>query len=53
MANEKKLDFLDRLNNKINSLGLYAKSRIGLLGENESLSIMAMPGGEETVYFDG
>lgn len=48
-----KLDFMDRLNDKINSLGLYAKSTIGLLGEDESLSIMAMPGGPETIYFDG
>ena len=47
------LDFLDRLNQKINSLGLYAPCSIGLLGPGESLSIMPMPGGEETVYFDG
>lgn len=49
----KKLDFMDQLNKKINSLGLYAKCSIGLLGASESLSIMAMPGGAETVYFDG
>lgn len=47
------LDFLTKLNQKINSLGLYAKSTIGLLGPDESLSIMAMPGGAETVYMDG
>lgn len=42
-----------KLNQKINSLSLYAPCVIGVLGESESLSIMAMPGGEETVYFDG
>lgn len=47
------LDFMDRLNDEINSLRLYAHCTIGLLGENESLSIMAMPGGAETVYMDG
>lgn len=47
------LDFLERLNQKINSFGLYAPCIIGLLGSGESLSIMPMPGGNETVYFDG
>lgn len=47
------LDFLPKLNNKINSLGLYASSAIGLLGTDESLSIMAMPGGSEREYMDG
>lgn len=42
-----------KLNQKINSLNLYARSSIGLLGASESLSIMAMPGGAETVFFDG
>ena len=47
------LDFMLKLNQFINSLDLYAPCKIGVLGEGESLSIMAMPGGEETVYFDG
>lgn len=47
------LDFMDKLNQKINSLDLYARSSIGLLGHSESISIMAMPGGAETVFFDG
>lgn len=47
------LDFLNRLNDKINSLGLFARCTIGLLDTGESLSIMAMPGGAETVYMDG
>lgn len=47
------LDFLTNLNQHINSLDLYAPCKIGVLGEGESLSIMAMPGGEETVYMDG
>lgn len=44
---------MDRLNDHINSLGLSTNSRIGLLGVSDSISIMAMPGGEETVFFDG
>lgn len=47
------LDFLWKLNGKINSLGLYARSSIGLLDVDESLSIMAMPGGSELEYMDG
>lgn len=47
------LDFMDKLNQRINSLGLYARCRIGLLDANESLSIMAMPGGAEVEYMDG
>jgi|SRR5690625_748535 len=47
------LDFMTKLNQKINSLGLYARSVIGLLGDDESLSIMAMPGGTEVEYMDG
>ncbi|MEH7236755.1 minor capsid protein [Bacillus sp. JJ1562] len=47
------LDFMDRLKDKINSFSLYARCTIGLLGSSESLSIMAMPGGSETVFFDG
>ncbi len=53
MIGRKSLDFMDQLNNKINSLDLFANCRIGLLGTSDSLSIMAMPGGAETVYFDG
>ncbi len=44
---------MDRLKDKINSLGLYARCTVGLLSPSESLSIMAMPGGAETVYYDG
>lgn len=47
------LDFMMKLNQKINSLGLFAHSSIGLLAADESLSIMAMPGGAETVFMDG
>ena len=49
----KELDFLVQLNQKINSFGLFAQSTIGLLGPGESISIMVMPGGDETEYFDG
>lgn len=44
---------MERLNSHINTLNLFARSRIGLLGASESISVMAMPGGEEEVYFDG
>lgn len=44
---------MERLNSHINTLDLFARSRIGLLGESDSISVMAMPGGDETVYFDG
>lgn len=44
---------MDKLNQKINSFELYARSRIGLLDTDESLSIMAMPGGSEVEYMDG
>lgn len=49
----KELDFIWRLNDYINMLELFAWSNVGLLEETESLSVMAMPGGEEIVYFDG
>ncbi len=49
----KELDFIWRLNDYVNTLDLFAWSNVGLLEESESLSVMAMPGGEETVYFDG
>lgn len=48
-----KLDFMDRLRDKINTFDIFAQCTIGLLDTSESLSIMAMPGGEETVFFDG
>ena len=44
---------MDQLNKKINSMNLFASSRIGLLGADESISIMVMPGGEEIAFFDG
>lgn len=47
------LDFLLKLNQKINSLSLFAASSVGPLGEDESLSIMPMPGGAEVEYMDG
>src|SRR5690625_5395643 len=47
------LDFMQKLNQKINSMDLFAHSVIGPLDEDESISIMAMPGGAESVYFDG
>src|SRR5690625_1585783 len=49
----KELDFIWRLNDYINTLDLFAWSNVGILEADDSLSVMAMPGGEETVYFDG
>lgn len=49
----KELDFIWRLNDFINTLGLFAWSDVGVLDTGESMSLMAMPGGDETVYFDG
>ncbi|MGE8004043.1 phage tail terminator protein [Lysinibacillus sp. NPDC093216] len=49
----KELDFLVQLNRYINKQNFFAKSVIGVLGKEESLSIMAMPGGAEKVFFDG
>ena len=49
----KELDFIWRLNDYINTLDLFAQSNVGILDAGDSLSVMAMPGGEEIVYFDG
>lgn len=53
MSTPKELDFIWRLNDYINTLGLFARSDVGVLDVGESMSLMAMPGGEETVYMDG
>lgn len=53
MAEPKELDFIWRLNDYINTLDLFAWSDVGGLGKTESISLMAMPGGEETVYMNG
>lgn len=47
------LDFIWRLNDYINRLGLFAWSDVGMLSDSDSISLMAMPGGDEVVYFDG
>lgn len=53
MSAPKELDFIWRLNDYINTLDLFAWSNVGTLADGESISLMAMPGGEEVVYFDG
>ncbi|HLQ75431.1 MAG TPA: minor capsid protein [Alloiococcus sp.] len=53
MVEPKELDFIWRLNDYINNLGLFAWSDVGVLDDGDSISLMAMPGGEETVFFDG
>lgn len=47
------LDFLVQLNRFINKQKPFASSVIGVLGASDSVSVMAMPGGKETVFFDG
>lgn len=47
------LDFLVQLNRYINQQKPFASSVIGVLGATESVSVMAMPGGQEKVFFDG
>lgn len=47
------LDLLIVLNRYINSHKYFTRSFIGLLQATDSLSIMAMPGGRETVFQDG
>src|SRR5690625_2120141 len=49
----KELDFIWRLNDYINTLDVFAQSNVGSLGINESLSVLAMPGGEENIFMDG
>ena len=49
----KELDFVWRLNDYINTLDLFAWSDVGGLDTEESISVMPMPGGEETVYMNG
>jgi len=49
----KELDFIWRLNDYINTLDVFAHSNVGVLGVSESLSVLAMPGGEENIYMDG
>lgn len=49
----KELDFIDRLADLIDTYKFPYELRIGSLDEGESMAIMTLPGGEETVYFDG
>src|SRR5690625_5083682 len=49
----KELDFIWQFNDYINTLDVFAQSNVGSLGINESLSVLAMPGGEENIFMDG
>lgn len=49
----KELDFIWRLNAKINSLDLFTHSDVGVLDTENSISLMAMSGGNEDVFMDG
>lgn len=53
MTKPKELDFIWRLNDYINTLELFSWSDVGVLDTDDSLSLMAMPGGEETIYMNG
>lgn len=48
-----KLDFFERLNQYVNTLDLYARSSIGDLHQSDAIAMMPLPGGSETVFFDG
>lgn len=48
-----KLDFFEKLNQHVNTLDLYADSSIGDLYQSDAIALMPLPGGSETVYFDG
>lgn len=50
---KKPLDFMPRVNQKINSLGLSARSVVGILQEDDSYAVSQTPGGSETNYMDG
>ena len=53
MSEPQELDFIWRLNDYINTLDLFAWSDVGGLDKGDSISILAMPGGDETIYMDG
>lgn len=47
------LDILHRIKDKVNSLNSYTTATVGMLDADESISILAMPGGAEKEYMDG
>lgn len=47
------LDFIPNLNNELNTLNLFTKSEIGLLGIGESISVLALPGAQGQTFYDG
>jgi fido (protein-threonine AMPylation protein) len=49
----KELDFIERLAEFIASYNFPYPLRVGNLLATESMAIMLLPGGDETVYFDG
>lgn len=53
MTEPKELDFIWRLNDYLNTLDLFAWSDVGGLDSQESLSLLAQPGGNEKVYMNG
>src|SRR5699024_2894617 len=53
MTEPKELDFIWRLNDYINTLDLYTRSNVGILDVGDSISLLAMPGGNEIIFHDG
>ena len=53
MAEIKRLDFIDQLLAYINNMGLYARARVGIVGEGDGISLNLMPSGQEVVFMDG
>ena len=47
------LDFIIRLNEHVNTLGLFVDCNLSILQEGESMALIALPGGTETLFMDG
>lgn len=48
-----RLDVANMINQYINGLQPFGPSKIGILGETDSIALMQMPGGNEVPFFDG
>lgn len=46
------LDFIWSLNDAVNTLNLHAASRVGILSEKDSVSVIASPGGVNNTFYD-
>lgn len=53
MKESEEMDFIWRLNEYLNTLDLFTDSTVGGMTENDSISLLAMPGGNEIPFHDG